>query len=137
MGWHWKLHVVEASLVAFNDVIEKVTAMINLKKAVMKEDIQEVYSMTFSLGGNYQGNYNGLYTVEQSPRLIFSGDQEISFFVNMDKKNGELFLLTAYCTAGWFNIWLTRGASCAHWAYTTQSTMGWICLSALVGNVIT
>lgn len=93
--------MVGASLVVFNDVMEKVTVMINLKKAVT-EVIQEARSATFSPGGNYQDDYDGLYTVERSLRLIFSGDQEISFFANTDENGGCLWLfpLTAYWTAG-------------------------------------
>ncbi|KAI6017530.1 hypothetical protein EDC04DRAFT_3144340 [Pisolithus marmoratus] len=87
--WHktWrrrKLRVVGANLIAFNDVTKKVTATINLKKAIAVEDIGDARS-----GGNHRDDYDGLCTVERSFRLIFPGNQEMFFFADTDEEKAK------------------------------------------------
>ncbi|KIO13807.1 hypothetical protein M404DRAFT_992041 [Pisolithus tinctorius Marx 270] len=72
-----KLRVVGANLIAFNDVTKKVTATINLKKAIAVEDIEDARAAR---------NYDGMCTVERSFRLIFPGNQEIFFFADTDEE---------------------------------------------------
>ncbi|KAI6046401.1 hypothetical protein EDC04DRAFT_3086435 [Pisolithus marmoratus] len=84
-----KLRVVGANLIAFNDVTKKVTATINLKKAIAVEDIGDARSGRSATGGNYRDDYDGLCTVERSFRLTFPGNQEIFFFADTDEEKAK------------------------------------------------
>lgn len=83
---------------AFNDVTKRVTATIDLKKAVAIEDNQEprnnalspASAMTSS-SSRYGDDYDGLYGVERSFRLIFPED-EINFFADTDEEKARWYV---------------------------------------------
>ncbi|KAI6105076.1 hypothetical protein EDD16DRAFT_232832 [Pisolithus croceorrhizus] len=84
-----KLRVVGANLIAFNDVTKKVTATINLKKAIAVEGIGDARSGGSATGGSYRDDYDGHCTVERSFRLVFPGKQEIFFFADTDEEKAK------------------------------------------------
>lgn len=84
-----KLRVTGAKLIAFNDVTKKITATIDLKKAIAVEDIQTARPAAPGTVGNYRDDYDGLCTVERSFRIIFPGDQEIFFFADTDEEKAK------------------------------------------------
>ncbi|KAI6029361.1 hypothetical protein BKA83DRAFT_679982 [Pisolithus microcarpus] len=84
-----KLRVVGANLIAFNDVTKKVTATINLKKAIAVEGIGDARSGDSASGGSYRDDYDGPCSVERSFRLVFPGNQEIFFFADTDEEKAK------------------------------------------------
>ncbi|KAJ7076864.1 hypothetical protein B0H15DRAFT_915636 [Mycena belliarum] len=89
-----QLRVIGASLVAFNDVTKKVTATIDLKKAIAVEDDQEARgamspASALTARSSRHDEYDGLYGVERSFRLIFLNDQEIVFFADTDDEKAK------------------------------------------------
>lgn len=69
-------------MVAFNDVTNKPTATIELKKAVAVVDDQDPNaSPNVSLSKRRRDD---MCHVERSFRLVFPGDEEITFFTDTD-----------------------------------------------------
>jgi hypothetical protein len=64
--------VTGANLIAFNDVMKKAMATINLKKAIAVEDTQDARLAVLSPDGRCRDDYHSLIAVERSFRLVFS-----------------------------------------------------------------
>lgn len=79
---------------AYNDVTKKVTATIDLKKAVAVEDDEETRANLLSPASGSSGirtsrfvdEFEGPYGVERSFRLLFLNDQEIIFFADSNEE---------------------------------------------------
>ena len=78
-----RIQVIGANLVAFNDVTNKPTATIELKKAIAVVDNQDPGDV--ATAARQRDDDDEIYHVERSFRLIFPGD-EICFFCDTDEE---------------------------------------------------
>ncbi|KAH9917565.1 uncharacterized protein B0H18DRAFT_1123545 [Fomitopsis serialis] len=95
MSWRRRhLRLVGANLVAYNDVTKKVTATIDLRKAVSVEDDDVAKNALSPQSGvsNRSRHVDELdipYGVERSFRLVFLHDQEITFFADTEEEKSR------------------------------------------------
>ncbi|TFY68556.1 hypothetical protein EVJ58_g950 [Rhodofomes roseus] len=85
------LRLVGANLVAYNDVTKKVTATIDLRKAVAVEDENAARNALSPQSGvssrsRHVDELDIPYGVERSFRLVFLHDQEITFFADTEEE---------------------------------------------------
>ncbi|THH30858.1 hypothetical protein EUX98_g3308 [Antrodiella citrinella] len=95
-----RLRVIGSNLVAFNDVTKKMTATIDLKKAIGVVDDElsrnSLLSPASGLSARYSDDYESPFGVERSFRLLFPNNEEILFFADSDPEKTEwLRVLTA------------------------------------------
>lgn len=82
----WKrrhFRIIGANMVAFNDVTKRAITTIDLKKAVSLHDDQERHMKTpasHTSSNSYDDEFDGPCGVEKSFKLLFPGNQRISFF---------------------------------------------------------
>lgn len=78
--------MIGANLVAFNHVTRKATATIDLKKAVVVQDDQDLRNPLSPLARSRGYDDDALFSVERSFRLIFPREQEIVFFADTNEE---------------------------------------------------
>jgi len=86
------LRVIGSNLVAFNDVTKRMTATIDLKKALSVEDDELNRNSLLSPAsgtGRYSDDYESPFGVERSFRLLFPNNEEIVFFADSDSEKQE------------------------------------------------
>jgi hypothetical protein len=100
-------------MVAFNDVTRKAITTIDLKKAVSLYDDQERNMKTpasHASSSGYDDEFDGPCGVERSFKLLFPGNQRISFFADTEADKARWyvhsntthqFFYTQMCPLGW------------------------------------
>lgn len=91
------LRLVGANLVAYNDVTKKVTATIDLRKAVAVEDDGVPKGVLSPQSGvssrsRHVDELDIPYGVERSFRLGFLHDQEIAFFADTEEEKARWYV---------------------------------------------
>lgn len=94
----WKrrhFRIIGANMVAFNDVTKRAITTIDLKKAVNLYDDQERNMKTpvsHASSGSYDDEFDGPCGVEKSFKLLFSGNQRISFFADTEADKARWYV---------------------------------------------
>ncbi|PCH36717.1 hypothetical protein WOLCODRAFT_127575 [Wolfiporia cocos MD-104 SS10] len=89
------LRLIGGNLVAYNDITKKITAAINLRKAIAVEDDQDSRAALLSPGSGisprsrHLDEFEGPYGSERSFRLMFPNDEEIVFFADTDEEKAK------------------------------------------------
>lgn len=81
--------MIGGSLVAFNDVTKRITATIDLKKAIAVEDDDMESDTSKQRRQRDIDDFDAMYGVERSFRLIFPHKQEITFFADTDEEKAK------------------------------------------------
>ncbi|KAG8952523.1 Bud site selection protein bud4 [Tulasnella sp. 424] len=88
-GWRRRhIKVIGANLVSFNDVTNRPTATIELKRAIAVVDNQDPNADPTSPIGS-KPDEDETYNVERSFRLIFPGNEVIAFFADTDSDKSK------------------------------------------------
>ena len=94
----WKrrhFRIIGANMVAFNDVTRKAITTIDLKKAVSLHDDQERNMKTpasHASSSSYDDEFDGPCGVEKSFKLLFPGNQRISFFADTEADKARWYV---------------------------------------------
>jgi hypothetical protein len=94
----WKrrhFRIIGANMVAFNDVTRKAITTIDLKKAVSLYDDQERNIKTpasHASSNSYDDEFDGPCGVEKSFKLLFPGNQRISFFADTETDKARWYV---------------------------------------------
>lgn len=100
-------------MVAFNDVTKRAITTIDLKKAISLYDDQERNMKTpasYTSSNSYDDEFDGPCGVERSFKLLFPGNQRISFFADTEADKAKWCahsnlihpnLLLKYIFLGW------------------------------------
>lgn len=95
------IKVVGANLVAFNDVTNKPTATIELKKATGVIDDQDPSGLAYR---GARSDEDSVFPVERSFRLLFPNDGEIAFFADSDAEKSKWCVDACSLGLGWLLI---------------------------------
>jgi hypothetical protein len=110
-------------MVAFNDVTKRAITTIDLKKAVCIYDDQEKNMKTpasHASSSSYDDEFDGPCGVEKSFKLLFPGNQRISFFADTEADKARWYersdpihpnLLLKRILLGWKSWVLSSGVS--------------------------
>lgn len=82
-------------MVAFNDVTKRAISTIDLKKAISLYDDQERNMKTpasHASSNSYDDEFDGPCGVERSFKLLFPGNQRISFFADTEADKGKWYV---------------------------------------------
>lgn len=94
----WKrrhFRIIGANMVAFNDVTKRAITTIELKKAVSLHDDQERNMKTpasHASSSSYDDEFDGPCGVEKSFKLLFPGNQRISFFADTEADKARWYV---------------------------------------------
>jgi len=86
----WKrrhFRIIGANMVAFNDVTKRAITTIDLKKAIGLQDDQDKNMRTpasHASPSDYDDEFDGPCGVERSFKLLFPGNERISFFADTE-----------------------------------------------------
>ena len=125
-------------MVAFNDVTKRAITTIDLKKAVSLHDDQERNMRTpasHASSSSYDDEFDGPCGVEKSFKLLFPGNQRISFFADTEADKGRWYvhfnLITTYYSNAPFQVGNLR---CPRWSNPPQSSLGRASLAEATGK---
>lgn len=94
----WKrrhFRIIGANMVAFNDVTKRAITTVDLKKAVSLYDDQERNIRTpasHTSSSSYDDEFDGPCGVERSFKLLFPGNQRISFFADTEADKARWYV---------------------------------------------
>ena len=94
----WKrrhFRIIGANMVAFNDVTKRAITTIDLKKAVSLHDDQDRSIKTPAShvsSSSYDDEFDGPCGVEKSFKLLFPGNQRISFFADTEADKARWYV---------------------------------------------